>query len=183
MKALVIVASARRGSSLYIAKQIETNSKEPLDCEIVRLSDYKIEYCSGCLECDESHECNISDDMNIILDKLLAADVLIMVSPARYSLLSGDAKVFIDRLNPTAVSGDIEGKKFIAVAVGQTDKDDEIDSVNLAAESLVAFAENAGMEIIGKYRIYNCYAADDIYQKEEEIKDIANDIVQKIINE
>lgn len=183
MKALIIVASARKGSSLYIAKQIAESVGEVLQCEIVRLSDYQIGYCSGCLECDETHECNIPDDMKTILEKLLGVDVLIMISPARYSLLSGDAKVFIDRLNPTAVSGDIEGKKFIAITVGQTDKEEDIDSVNLAAESLVAFADNAGMETEGKYCVYNCYGPEDIYKKENQIKDIVKDIVQRLCRE
>ena len=175
MKILIIVASARKGSSLYIANQIQ-KKVEDFQCEVVRLSDYQIDYCSGCLECDETHECNINDNMKLVLQKLLDADVLVMISPARYSLLSGDAKVFIDRLNPTAVSGDIEGKKFIAITVGQTDVDEEVNSVKLAVESLVAFADNAGMEILGKYCIYNCYGVDDIYKKENEIKEIANDI-------
>ena len=182
MKGLVVVASARKGSSQYIADRI-CDTLSDLQSDVLRISDYTINYCTGCLECDETHECNIHDDMTNILEKLLDADVLIMVSPARYSLLSGDAKVFIDRLNPTAVSGDIEGKKFISIAVGQTGEDEEIDSVRLAADSLEAFAENAGMEIVGKYCVYSCYGPEDIYSKEKEVKDIVLDIKKRLFGE
>lgn len=179
MRVLIIVASARQGSSQFIADQIQDVIGD-LNCEVIRLSEYKIGYCRGCLECDETHECNIQDDMKYILDQVRDADVIIMVSPTRYSLLSGDAKVFIDRLNPTAVSGDIEGKKFIAITIGQTNQYEEVDSVRLAVDSLAAFADNAGMEIIGKYCVYNCYGVKDIYNQENIVKEIAQDIIQKI---
>lgn len=166
MKTLIIVASARKGSSRYIANRL-AEKLEPSDVKIIQLSDYSISFCTGCLVCDETHVCNIDDEMNQLVDVVKEADALVFITPARYSLLSGEAKVFIDRLNPTAVTGDIEGKKFIAVAVGQTQKEDALDSISLAAQSLINFAENAGLRVLGKYCIYGCYGPDDIEQNED----------------
>jgi len=180
MKIIIVVASARKGSSMYVAKQLkELLVFEKVD--VAQLSDYKIEYCTGCLECDETHKCNIDDGMTELLEVVKAADILVFITPARYSLLSGDAKVFIDRLNPTAVSGEIEGKKFIAVAVGQTQKGEEPDSINLAVKSLINFADNAGMTVLGKYSIYGCYDKDDIKQNED-VERVCREIVSTIQN-
>lgn len=180
MKIIIVVASARKGSSMYVAEQLkELLVSEKVD--VVQLSNYKIEYCTGCLECDETHKCNIDDGMTELLEVVKAADILVCITPARYSLLSGDAKVFIDRLNPTAVSGEIEGKKFIAVAVGQTQKGEDPDSINLAVKSLVNFADNAGMTVLGEYSIYGCYDKDDIKQNEDAER-VCREIVLTIQN-
>lgn len=178
MKIIIVVASKRKGSSRYVAEKLEKvlNSK---DVKIIQLSDYKIEYCTGCLECDETHKCNIEDGMAELLEEVKIADILIFITPTRYSLLSGDCKVFIDRLNPTAVSGDIEQKNFIAIAVGQTEKDENPDSVNLATKSLVSFADNAEMNILGEYSIYGCYDRDDIKQNKD-VERVCEEIALKI---
>lgn len=180
MKIIIVAASARKGSSMYVAEEL----KELLtyeNVEVVQLSDYKIEYCTGCLECDETHKCNIDDGMAELLEKVKVADILVFITPARYSLLSGDAKVFIDRLNPTAVSGDIEDKKFIAVAIGQTQKGEELDSINLAVKSLVNFAYNAGMTVLGEHSIYGCYDKEDIKQNED-VERVCKEIATTIQN-
>ena len=62
MKGLVVVASARKGSSQYIADRI-CDTISDLESDVLRISDYTINYCTGCLECDETHECNIHDDI------------------------------------------------------------------------------------------------------------------------
>ena len=174
MKTLIIVASARKGSSFYIGEQIKNNVNKE-NVKLLQLSDYMISYCTGCLECDETHRCNIHDGMDIILKEVLMAETLVFITPVRYSLLSGDGKVFIDRLNPTAVSGDIEGKGIIVVAVGQSQKDDEVDSISLAAKSVVSFANNAGLNVLGEYTIYDCYGKDDI-KGNEDVRRVCDEI-------
>lgn len=178
MKELIVVGSARKGNSLFLANCIAeaVHSKQ---LEVVRLSDYEINYCTGCLECDETHECYIKDGMEVLLEKVKEAQTLVMVSPARYSLLSGDCKVFIDRLNPTAVSEEIVGKKFIGVVVGQSEEGAENRSIEKALQSLVDFAENAGMEVVGRYAVYNCYEANSA-EDQEGIEGLCQEIAASI---
>lgn len=178
MKVLIVVGSARKGNSQFLANCIAktVHSKQ---LEVVRLSDYEINYCTGCLECDETHECYIKDGMEVLLEKVKEAETLVMVSPARYSLLSGDCKVFIDRLNPTAVSEEIVGKKFIGVVVGQSEEDAEDHSIVKALQSLVDFAENAGMEVLGRYAVYNCYDPNSA-EGQEGIEELCQEIAARI---
>ena len=179
MRTVIIVASARKGNSLFIAEKIKSICSNET-AEIIQLSDYNIKYCTGCLVCDETHACPIQDDMTFVLDRIISADSIVFISPTRYSLVSGDGKVFIDRLNPTAVTGELEGKKFVAIAIGQTGEKEKINSVAIAAESLVSFAENAGLNVLGKFSIYECYSEQDI-RKNVDIEKVCKDVV-KLLN-
>ena len=161
MKMVVLVGSMREGNSLYVANKIKDAYT---DAKIFKLGG-NIQYCTGCLCCDETHECVIRDDMDVILPAIKEADVVAIVTPVRYSLMSGDVKVFIDRLNPTAVSEDICGKKLLAIAIGQTTKED--GTIQDALKAIEMFANNAALEYLGGYPIYECYGADEVEANEK----------------
>lgn len=160
MKQIVIlVGSARNGNSLFIAHKLQmVLSREKLD--IINIAKKNIHNCTGCLECDETHKCFIDDDMNDVIPMLLEADTIIAVTPVRWGLLSGDLKVFLDRLNPLATTGELEDKKFICISIGQSDKND--NSIEHSLASLEFFSESAGMKLLGKFPVYNCLAENDL---------------------
>lgn len=173
-KITLVVGSMRKGNSALIGDKLKnafTNIK------MFTLGS-NINYCTGCLECDETHKCNISDDMDFILPSIVESDILIIVTPVRYSLMSGDVKVFIDRLNPTAVSEELCGKKIIAIAVGQTEEEE--GSVQDSLSSIKLFANNAGMEYIGGYPIFSCYGNDELAQKEDEVDNVIKWVKEKL---
>ncbi len=103
MRILAIVGSARRGNT-YAMVEAATHelSAKACDVELIHLRDIKLEVCDGCLACDEEGKCVIEDDMEKILPDVAQADGFIFGTPARWSLLSGELKVFIDRSNPLA---------------------------------------------------------------------------------
>lgn len=157
MNAIIVSGGSKNGSSLYISKKI----KEKLfQSEIIDLSQSSIMYCDGCLSCDETHVCHYSDDMSIIIPKLECADVIIFVSPARWNLISGDMKVFMDRLNPTAVIQSLSKKKVAAFAVGQT-SEVESDSLNNVISSIEFFCKSADLEVVFSSTIGNCLTVND----------------------
>jgi len=164
-KILIFVGSAREGNSLYLANQIK-ESAQPEQCEVIRLSDYNISYCDGCLSCDEAGICHIKDGMNKLLELIDSSNKMILITPARWSLMSGDMKVFIDRLNPFAASSKMSGKLAYGFAIGQSD-DEDSKSIELALDSLRYFCENAEIEFVGGNIITSCLMADDLEQKQE----------------
>ena len=133
-----------------------------------------INYCTGCLECDELHECIIHDRMDDILSSIVSSESLIIVTPVRYSLMSGDVKVFIDRLNPTAVSETIVGKDLFVIAIGQTEEEE--GTVQDAISSLKMFADNAGLNFREGYPVFLCYGSDDLKNKNDEVSVIINSL-------
>ena len=181
---LIISGSARNGNSQYIAKSIDNwasgNARLSVDC--IKLSDYKINYCDGCLYCDNTGSCHQKDDMAILLEKIKLADGVIIISPTRWSLLSGDLKVFFDRWNPLAGKNMFDGKKCFNICVGQTDVQSSV-SITRALESLRFFVEDAGFTFEGGFAFENCYSSDDAKEKSETmatLKEKIEDFLKKL---
>lgn len=170
----MVIGSMRDGNSAFIARRI----KEELPAVSAFVLGGNIGYCTGCLACDETHQCVIRDGMDSIIESIKESDILLIVTPVRYSLMSGDVKVFIDRLNPTAVAETIVGKEVLAIAIGQTEEAD--GTIASALSSIEMFADNANMTFGGGYPVYSCYGSDELSNKEEIVIDIINWIKGKI---
>ena len=171
-KNLIIVGGRLQGNSRQLAEKIKSTTN---DADLVVLANKKIEYCDGCLTCDESGQCHIQDDMTELLEKVKTAQTIIFVTPTRWNLLSGDIKVFLDRLNPFAVPDVMVGKNAIIVAIGQTSFT-ESDSINFAIESINLFCKSAQINVLATFGIGDCLNANDILKKESEVVTIVNEI-------
>lgn len=166
MKILTIVGSEVNSNSNYIADHIinECQIKHPdVKIEKIVLSTVSMEFCTGCLTCDETGKCNIEDDVTNIVDKIDTYNGYIFISPVRWSLLSGNMKTFIDRLNPLATSRKLCEKKAVTIVIGQSNKG-EIgeESIVCATKSIQFFCDNAEMDVISSVEIYNCLMPEDI---------------------
>jgi len=173
-KITLVIGSMREGNSAFISRKIQ----EEYPTTAVFTLGGNINYCTGCLACDETHECVMRDDMDPILKSIKESDILLIVTPVRYSLMSGDVKVFIDRLNPTAVAETIVGKEVLAIAIGQTEEAD--GTVVSALNSIEMFADNANMPYLGGYPVYSCYGGQELSSKESVVNDIIEWVKGKI---
>ncbi len=181
MRCLIIVGSRRDGNSLKLSKKIkEELKKERIICNIIVPGNQKIYTCTGCMDCDESGVCDFYDDMISNIEKVNKSDTLIFITPTRWNLLSGDIKIFMDRLNPLYVPKKLEGKKAIAIAIGSTAKEDF--STKGAITSIDSFCENAKMQLIGKYEFNNCLDFNDIESHLDEVNKMINEIKNKFKN-
>lgn len=182
MKNVVIVSgSKRKGNTLGIANvYADELSKRGCHVHLIDLSSLKLEYCDGCLECDESQVCKYADEFGSIIESVRMADIIILGTPTRWRLLSGELKTFIDRLNPyAAVEGYTGGNAFI-YAVGQSSKEEGI-SVYRAIESVCAFIEDSGMNKIGSQGFFDLYGATDYLNQLNDIKNICKENVDLIL--
>ena len=59
-----------------------------------------IGFCRGCLACQNTRRCVISDDAGSIVEKMLTADVIAFATPIYYYEMSGQMKTMLDRSNP-----------------------------------------------------------------------------------
>jgi putative sterol carrier protein/NAD(P)H-dependent FMN reductase len=71
--------------------------KENISLEEIFLAGKKIEYCQGCAFCLEHARCWIKDDHAGIIDKLSAADAVILGSPVYFFHVTAQMKTFLDR--------------------------------------------------------------------------------------
>ena len=101
MKKVLVVSSTPRvdGNSEILAKEFARGAEEAgHQVDFVTLRDYKLNYCTGCDACFKLGKCVQKDDMGELHEKLLAADVIFLATPVYFYSMSGQLKVFIDRL-------------------------------------------------------------------------------------
>lgn len=112
MKNVVIISSTPRvgGNSEILAREFEKGAKESgHNVEFVNLRELNLKYCTACYSCHKTGKCIIDDGMNELSEKLLKANVIVLATPVYFYSMSGQLKVFIDRLvtNYTKIRADI----------------------------------------------------------------------------
>ncbi len=65
--------------------------------EKTSLKDVRINYCTGCGTCFKGRSCPQKDDMPEILQKMIAADVIVMATPVYFYTMNAQMKTLIDR--------------------------------------------------------------------------------------
>jgi multimeric flavodoxin WrbA len=123
-KVLVLSASPRKsGNSDLLCDQFMRGAKEAGN-QVAKLflRDKKINYCTGCGTCQSNGgKCVKKDDMAEILNKMIAADVIVMATPVYFYTMNGQMKTLIDRTCPRYT--EISNKDFyFIVAAADTSK-------------------------------------------------------------
>lgn len=103
---------------------------------MILLREKKIAHCDGCLECDETGECHIEDDMVEINQKMEGSDAIIFASPNYYENVSGIFKDFMDRALPYYTSKKLAGKKSVIIGVGGGSGKEVIDRIKSLCDAL-----------------------------------------------
>ena len=97
---LVLSASPRKGgnSDLLCDEFMRGALQAGNRVEKLWLSNYKINYCTGCGLCSEfGRPCPQQDDMAEILEKMIQADVLVLAAPVYFYTMNAQMKTLIDR--------------------------------------------------------------------------------------
>lgn len=100
MKVIGFVASQRKsGNTAWVVEQILEGAKAGgVETEVFYSSELDIKPCKGCLACVQSGKCAVDDDMRTFYAALKTAGGLVLGSPVYMGQMSGQAKVFTDRL-------------------------------------------------------------------------------------
>jgi len=99
-KILGITCSYRRfGNSDVLLQEALLGARESgVEVEYLRLSDFNIKPCRGCLACVFKGECSVKeDDMPILWDKMKDSDGLLVSAPTYVFSPAGSVKMVIDR--------------------------------------------------------------------------------------
>jgi len=102
MKAVAFNGSARKDGNTailigYVLRELE---KEGIETEMVQLAGSRIHGCIACMKCFENKDqrCSVKDDIaNDYIEKMLAADAVILGSPTYFANVSTEMKALIDR--------------------------------------------------------------------------------------
>ena len=100
MRIIAIDASPRHG---VVSHSVETAAAAAqaagAEVERVRLYDLEIRTCTGCGMCRITDACKIGDDLPALVERIAAADGVILGTPAYFRKPEGATAAFLDRVN------------------------------------------------------------------------------------
>ena len=103
MKNVVVLSASPRknGNSAILCGEFIKGAEEAgHQAELISLYDKEIGFCKACYACFQTGKCVLKDDMADILEKVQAADVLVVATPTYFLTMNGMLKTTIDRFLP-----------------------------------------------------------------------------------
>lgn len=191
MKIVLILGSPRNhGNTATILEMIKDRTKDLYNVEIISLSDYKVDGCLGCSQCQEiSNEigCVQKDDTEKLLNKLIESDIILYGTPLYGHSYSGQLKLFLDRhvalfkfvtgsdksVSEMKINSFISNKSVGLIVSCQGP---EKHNTELIKEQFDKFCESSLTQCFGKYVFPLC----DPTAKQSEF---ADETLQQIIND
>ena len=122
MKVVAFNGSARRdgNTAILINTVLAELEREGIETELYQLSGKKIRGCMACYKCKENKDrrCAVKNDVvNECIEKMLAADGIILGSPTYFSDVTAEMKALIDRAGMVAIANDGAFKRKVGAAV------------------------------------------------------------------
>jgi multimeric flavodoxin WrbA len=138
MKVVAFNGSARKdGNTAILVRQVFSElEKEGIETELVQLAGRPIHGCTACGQCfqKKNQRCIFDNDVvNECIEKMVAADGIILASPTYFADLTSETKALIDRAGYVArANGDLLKRKVGAavVAVRRAGAMHTFDSIN-----------------------------------------------------
>ncbi len=135
---------------------------------LILLREKRIQFCDGCLSCDETEKCKLRDDMQIIYPQLEESDLIIFGSPVYFNNVTGMMKNFIDRLLPFYYKNKLRDKKIVAAIVGASDK---IETIKKSTDCIKTAADLLKMSFVGDIYLV-ARKNDEVENNSESLKQI-----------
>ena len=123
MKVVAINGSARKdgNTAILIRRVFSVLESEGIETELIQLAGEEIHGCMACGTCRKirNKQCKIvNDNVNIYIEKMVAADGIILGSPTYFSMMTSEMKALIDRAGFVGRSnGDLFKRKVGAAVV------------------------------------------------------------------
>lgn len=124
-KVLILSSSPRKGgnSDTLCDEFLRGAAEAGNEVEKIFLGDKTVHYCTGCSTCSYLQKpCPQKDDAAEIIEKMVAADVIVMATPVYFYTMSAQMKTLIDRCCGRYT--EMNGKEFyFIVTAAETEKD------------------------------------------------------------
>ena len=128
MKNVVIISSSmRKGNSDILCDEFVKGLKENLhNVTKIDLRNLNLKFCIACSDCYNVGRCTLIDDMNTLYDTIKNAEIIVLATPIYFGSISGQMKVFIDRLYPIFTS--LKAKEIYVIATCYQNSKEHIDN-------------------------------------------------------
>lgn len=123
MKKIVLLCGSPRknGNSDILCNQFAAGAEEAGHrVEKIYLADLEISPCAACYGCRKTGSCVKKDDMELLLARLVEADVLVLATPVYFYSMSAQMKTMMDRTLPRYT--EIKNKEVYFIATATVEK-------------------------------------------------------------
>ena len=122
MKVVAFNGSARKdgNTAILIQKVLTVLESEGIETELIQMAGKQIHGCTACGTCRkiQNKQCKIvNDDVNSYIEKMVAADGIILGSPTYFSMMTSEMKALIDRAGFVGRANNDLFKRKVGVAV------------------------------------------------------------------
>ena len=123
MNVVAFNGSARKdgNTAILIRRVLTVLEAEGIETELVQLAGEQIRGCMACGTCRkvQNKQCRIvNDNVNLYIEKMVAADGIILGSPTYFSMMTSEMKALIDRAGFVGkANGDLFKRKVGAAVV------------------------------------------------------------------
>ena len=148
MKIIGINGSPRRSQSRtaqLVQEVLNSASTKGAEIEYLDITDLKLNFCIACDKCHKAGKCVQNDDFQPLMDKIMAADALVLGSPVYIFSVTAQLKVWIDRLGGTTIHCQQLLGKYGAV-VATSGSSGENETAQYMETSLIF----TGMQCVGR---------------------------------
>jgi len=129
MKIIAIHASPRavRSTTRKLAGLVLEGAAEAgAETEMIDLADYRVTPCTACEGCSFNGICVYEDDVPSLVERMEGADGIVFASPVYIDNVTGQMKIFFDRLADAIHYQRMAGKFGCSVATTHTSGGDEV---------------------------------------------------------
>jgi len=123
LKVVAFNGSGRKdgNTAILIRRVLSVLEAEGIETELVQLAGEQIHGCTACGTCRkiQNRQCKIvNDNVNLYIEKMAAADGIILGSPTYFSMMTSEMKALIDRTGFVGrTNGDLFKRKVGAAVV------------------------------------------------------------------
>ena len=143
MNILVLESSPNRhGSSNMLASEFVRGAEEAgHSVQVVDVAHADIHPCSGCVACGYEGPCAQKDEMEQLRPAILAADMLVFVTPLYYYGMSAQLKILVDRFCAFNASLTAGHKKSALIAAAWNSDTWTFDALDAHYQTLVRYLD------------------------------------------
>lgn len=181
-KALFISGSARNGNCKLILEELQKKFWLEYSTEVIFLRDFDLTPCQGCEGCEKmgNYECVQKDKLDLLMGKIMDAEIVILATPSYFYNVSSLTKNFIDKTYPSYHKKLLKNKKFIYIYTGE---DDPATTKKHLDSAMWGFSTCQGISVLGSFA-FSCGDTGefkDEHDKTNKITEISN-LIRKYLN-
>jgi multimeric flavodoxin WrbA len=165
-------------TDLIVQEALAAAKVEGADVNLIRIADYRLLPCNGCMSCFSTKKCVNEDDGEKLYQEILKADGIIMGSPSYFQGVTAQMKIFIDRIGFLALA---RGRKDFAEKVGGAIGVARRSGVSSTCNQMITFMTAVGMIIPSGGRVFSIGRDKGEVAKDQEGMDSARHLGKMMV--